>query len=66
MRSVSFATRAANSSTGMKRAMSIAINVWLTRTSLPRKRIPPTSSAMAPPPSAAHRISTIIASPLPL
>ena len=62
----SCSTRAVNSSTGMKRAMSMARNIWLTRTVFPRKRMPPTSLAMAPPLSTEHRISTIMANPLPL
>src|ERR1039457_3555288 len=59
-------TRAVNSSTGMNRATSMARYIWLVRTVLPRKRMPPTSSHMAPPLSTEHRISTIMARPLPL
>ena len=62
----SCSTRAVNSSTGMKRATSIARYIWLTRTGLPRKRMPPTSLHIAPPESTEQRISTIMARPLPL
>ena len=47
-------------------ANRMARNIWLTRTWLPRMRMPPTSLLMAPPPSTAQRISPIIAKPLPL
>ena len=62
----SCSTRAVNSASGMKRATSMARYIWLTRTVLPRKRMPPTSLHMAPPLSTEHKISTIMARPLPL